>query len=60
MLAAGAPAFVVAVVAGLLAAEVAVASVVAVVSGIGFDDDIWFSGWGFGGCCASWGACRLC
>jgi hypothetical protein len=33
--------------------------------GIGFDDDIWFGGWGFGGwgfgaCCASWGVCRLC
>jgi hypothetical protein len=29
--------------------------------GIGFDDDIWFGGWGYGGaCCASWGACRLC
>jgi hypothetical protein len=27
---------------------------------IGFDDDIWFGGWGFGSCCASWGACRLC
>jgi hypothetical protein len=31
--------------------------------GIGFDDDIWIGGWGFGGCagcCASWGRCRLC
>jgi hypothetical protein len=28
--------------------------------GIGFDDDIGFGGWGYGGCCASWGACRLC
>jgi hypothetical protein len=28
--------------------------------GIWFDDDIWFDGWGDGGCCASWGACRLC
>ncbi|SHI04432.1 hypothetical protein SAMN05443248_7703 [Bradyrhizobium erythrophlei] len=28
--------------------------------GIGFDDDIGFGGWGDGGCCASWGACRLC
>jgi hypothetical protein len=28
--------------------------------GIWFDDDIWFGGWGDGGCCASWGACRLC
>ena len=34
--------------------------------GIGFDDDIWVGGWGFGGragcagCCASWRACRLC
>jgi hypothetical protein len=35
---------------------------------IGFDDDIGFGGWGYGGwgvggcagCCASWGACRLC
>jgi len=28
--------------------------------GIWFDDDIGFGGWGDGGCCASWGACRLC
>jgi hypothetical protein len=28
--------------------------------GFGFDDDIGFGGWGDGGCCASWGACRLC
>jgi hypothetical protein len=28
--------------------------------GIGFDDDIWFGGWGYGACCASWGACRPC
>ena len=28
--------------------------------GIWFDDDIGFGGWGNGGCCASWGACRLC
>jgi hypothetical protein len=28
--------------------------------GIGFDDDIWFGGGGFGACCASWGVCRLC
>ena len=36
--------------------------------GIGFVDDIWFDDWGSGGwgvggcagCCASWGACRLC
>jgi hypothetical protein len=28
--------------------------------GIWFDDDIGFGGWGGGGCCASWGACRLC
>ena len=35
---------------------------------IWFDDDIGFDGWGYGGwgfggcagCCASWGACRLC
>ena len=27
---------------------------------IGVDDDIGFGGWGYGGCCASWGACRLC
>jgi hypothetical protein len=30
---------------------------------IGFDDDIGLGDWGFGGCagcCASWGACRLC
>ncbi len=26
--------------------------------GFGFDDDI--GDWGYGGCCASWGACRLC
>jgi hypothetical protein len=28
--------------------------------GIEFDDDIGFGGWGYGSCCASWGACRLC
>ena len=28
--------------------------------GFGFDDDIGFGGWGDGGCCASWGACRFC
>ncbi len=28
--------------------------------GIWFDDDIGYGGWGYGGCCASWGACRLC
>lgn len=31
--------------------------------GFWFDDDIgdWGDGgWGYGGCCASWGACRLC
>ena len=28
--------------------------------GIWFDDDIGFGGWGDGGCCASWGACRPC
>jgi hypothetical protein len=28
--------------------------------GIGFDDDIGFGGWGYGACCASWGACRPC
>jgi hypothetical protein len=28
--------------------------------GIWFDDDLGFGGWGDGGCCASWGACRWC
>ena len=32
--------------------------------GCGFDDfgfgDFWVGGWGWGACCLSWGACRLC